>query len=149
MIGERKRGGLPVAGGIGPGNGQVAPRGQNDEVFVYPIRASAEQVRSLFVEMLERADGLRRAPEFYNTLTNNCTTAILRHVNRIAPEPIPYGLRILLPGYSDALAHERGLVATELSLDAARARYRVDERARRFQSHPRFSTLIRHAESTE
>ncbi|MCI0435280.1 MAG: hypothetical protein L0271_16810 [Gemmatimonadetes bacterium] len=48
-------------------------------------------------------------------------------MNRIAPEPIPYDWRVL-PGYSDALALERGLLDTGLPLEPARARFRGNQR---------------------
>ena len=113
-------------------------------VLVYPMRATAEAARALLEDMLRRAERLRHAPEFYNTLLNNCTTNILDHVNTIAPgDPIPWGPRILLPGYSDQLAYERGLIDTELSLEEARARFRVNERARLHAGRPDFSRRIR------
>ena len=117
----------------------------DDEVLVYPVRATHDAIRALFVEMLERANQLADQPEFYGTLRNNCTTNILRHVNRLAPEPIPFGPRVLLPGWSDGLALERGLLDTELPLAAARERFRVNDRVRRFIERPDFSAAIRHS----
>lgn len=101
---------------------------QRDEVYVYPIRAEPAAVRRLFTGMLERANELARQPEFYGSLRNNCTTAILSHVNRIGDAHIPYGWRVLLPGYSDGLALELGLIDTELPLDSARNRFRINDR---------------------
>lgn len=115
-------------------------------VLVYPIRATPEGARALLRDMLERANRLAVEPEFYNTLINNCTTNILDHVNSVAPDdPIPYGPRVLLPGYSDRLAYDRGLIDTDLSLEEARERFRVNELAKRYASDPRFSILIRQA----
>jgi hypothetical protein len=101
---------------------------QQDEVYVYPIRAEPAAVRRLFTDMVERANALARQPEFYGSLRNNCTTAILSHVNGIGDVHIPYGWRVLLPGYSDGLALELGLIDTELPLDSARLRYRINGR---------------------
>lgn len=103
---------------------------RGDVLYLYPSRATPHQARAMLVDMLTRAQALRGTPEFYNTLTNNCATNLRAHVNRIATRPLPFGWAILFPGYSDKLALERGLLATELSLEQARARYRVDERAR-------------------
>jgi len=114
-----------------------------DDVYVYPIRAAPDAVRRLFVEMLERANRLAAAPEFYGSLRNNCTTNILRHVNRVAPEPIGFGPQVLLPGYSDALAHRLGLIDTELPLEAARERFRANDRARSYADSASFSAAIR------
>lgn len=116
----------------------------DDAVHLYPIRAEAPHVRAVFVEMMRRVDGISRRPEFYNTLTNNCTTNILDPVNRVARPRIPYGPRILLPGYLDEVAYARGLVDTELPLEDARAAFRVNERAKAaLASGADFSRAIR------
>jgi hypothetical protein len=116
---------------------------RGDDVYVYPIRAPREKIRALFVEMLARANALYERPEFYNTLTNNCTTNILAHANRITPNRIPYGKEVLLPGYADELAQRLGLIDTELTLEEARVRFLVNERARMFAGDPDFSLKIR------
>lgn len=103
---------------------------RGDTLFVYPSRATPEQARSMFVDMMGRAEALRSSPEFYHTILNNCNTNLRTHVNRVASEPLPWGWGILLPGYSDALALDHGLLDTDLDIEAARARFRVDDRAR-------------------
>lgn len=114
-----------------------------DEVFLYPIRATREQGRSLLLDMLARANRLRTHPEFYNTLTNSCTTNIVRHVNTIAPRRVPFSYKVLLPGYSDRLAYDLGLIDTDLPFEEARERFRITGRARRFGDSPDFSLRIR------
>jgi hypothetical protein len=121
--------------------GGRAARG--DDVYLYPIRATHEQTRALFDSMLRRANELNDRPEFYGSFLNNCTTNILRHVNAIATRAIPYGPRIFLPGYSDALAHERGLIDTELPLEEARRRFHISEVAQRNSGAADFSIRIR------
>jgi hypothetical protein len=116
---------------------------KDDPVYLYPMRATPAQVRALFVRMLRRAQEVERRPEFYNTFTNNCTTNILEPVNQIADQDIPFGLEILLPGYSDKLAHERGLIDTDLPLEQARTRFEVNERARAAMASSDFSARIR------
>lgn len=103
---------------------------RGDTLFLYPSVATPAQTWTLFVDMLERSQAVQAHPEFYNTLFNNCTTNIRNHVNRLTPGRLPWGWGVLLPGFSDALALERGLLATHLPLDEARARHRVDERVR-------------------
>jgi hypothetical protein len=103
---------------------------RGDTLYLYPSRATPEQARALLADMLRRADELRARPEFYNTLGNNCATNLRDHVNRVVAEPLPFGWGVIFPGYSDELALERGLLATDLPLAEARRRYRVDELAR-------------------
>lgn len=102
---------------------------RGDTLFVYPSRATPEQARDLFVDMMGRAAALGERPEFYHTILNNCNTNLREHVNRVASDPLPWGWGILLPGYSDALALRHGLLATDLDIEAARARFRVDKLA--------------------
>ena len=116
---------------------------RDDQVFLYPMEVDSQGARALLLDMAERANGLRETPEFYNTATNNCTTRIVEHVNRVAPGRVPGSWRILLPGYSDELAWELGLIRTGLSLEETRARWHVNQRARRWSQDPDFSLRIR------
>jgi hypothetical protein len=120
---------------------------RGDDVYLYPIKTSKDKVRRLFVEMLQRANELSTRPEFYNTLTNNCTTSILEHVNAFASRKIPYGREVLLPGYADELARELGLIDTDLPIEEARKRFHINARAKRvFYDTANFSKRIRDAE---
>jgi Domain of unknown function (DUF4105) len=116
---------------------------RKDDVFLYPIRTTPERRRRMFVEMLERANGLADHPEFYNTLTNTCTTNIVRHVNTISAGRVPWSYKVLLPAYSDELAYDLGLIDTTLPLDEARRRFRINDRAARYADDPAFSRRIR------
>ena len=115
------------------------------DVYVYPIRATRERIRTLFIEMLARANTLATKPEFYNTLTNNCTTNVVDHVNHVVPRAVPHGIKTILPGYADEVAYSLGLIDNTISLDEARRRFRVNEQARRFVTAPDFSQRIRTA----
>lgn len=114
-------------------------------VYLYPIRATPTQIRELFAGMLQRADRLREAPEFYNTLTNSCISNLAAHVNRIVPHAIPGALQTLLPGYADEVAHRLGLIDTPQAPPQARERFRINEQAQRYLLDPAFSQRIREA----
>lgn len=116
---------------------------EGDPTYVYPVRAPREKIRQMFVEMLERATALSTRPEFYNTVTNNCTSNLVEHVNRVAPGRIPSTWKTIVPGYSDEVAASLGLIDSTSSLEATRERYRVNERARAFHDSSSFSLRIR------
>lgn len=120
----------------------------SNDVYVYPVNASPAKARELFVAMVGRANALAERPEFYNTLTNSCTSNLVNHVNAIAPGRIPAGWRTLLPGYADEVALELGLIQSPGSVDEARRRYRVNDRAVRHADDSAFSLRIRTAEET-
>ena len=116
---------------------------RKDEVFLYPVQTSKENMQKLFVSMLNRANKLATEPEFYNTLTSTCTTNIVSHVNEIVPGRIPLSYKVLMPAYSDELAHKIGLIDNSLSLDELRKKYRINERALKYADSIDFSKKIR------
>lgn len=122
---------------------------RHDEVFVYPVKATKEKVHELFVDMLTRVNEIHEKPEFYNTALNTCTTNIVSHINAIMPDRIPFDFRILFPGYSDAFAHELGLIDTSLPFEQARAYFKINDRAEEFADDPDFSVKIREFGTTE
>jgi hypothetical protein len=99
---------------------------RKDVVYLYPVKTTREKMRRVFLDMVERANKLAAEPEFYNTLTNNCTTNIVRHVNTISPRRIPFSYKVLLPAYSDSLAIDVGLIESRGSLEETRAMRRID-----------------------
>jgi len=113
------------------------------DVYLYSTVATREQSRVLFVDVMRRVNKLYGHPEFYDTLTNNCTTNIARHVNRIRPGRLPYDLRILLPGLSDQLAYDTGLLRRSGSFAETRRRARVTRLANRYADRRDFSQRIR------
>lgn len=117
---------------------------RKDKVYLYPVRAEKAKAKELFLSMITRADDLGENPQFYNTITNNCTTNIAKHVNTVTTSKVPfYDLRYLFPAYSDELAYEHGLIDTDLTLEEARVKYLINERAEKYANDPNFSRRIR------
>ena len=114
-----------------------------DRVYLYPIKTTPEKMRQMFVAMLTRANKLRAEPEFYNTLTNNCTSNVVAHVNQISPGKVPSGIKTILPGYTDEVALGLGLIDTDLEIERARNRYLINARAKQYINDPMFSWKIR------
>ncbi|HEU4570987.1 MAG TPA: DUF4105 domain-containing protein [Gemmatimonadales bacterium] len=132
---------------VGTEHDLIGRRVFDDEgpVYLYPIRAERAALRTLLTEMLTRADRLRTHPEFYNTFTNNCTSNLVAHVNRVVTRKVPGGLVTLLPGYADAVADRLGLLAADGTLDEMRRRFEIGARARAALDAPDFSRRIREA----
>ncbi len=116
---------------------------RHDDVYLYPMRATSEAARTLLVSMLESANALAAKPEFYNTLSNTCTTTIVDHVNLIAPHPIPFSYKTVLPAYSDDLAFDLGLIDTDLPREQFRAAFRINDLALEYAEKVDFSKAIR------
>jgi hypothetical protein len=116
---------------------------RNVEVFLYRTRATPEQARMLLRDVMQRVNKLAVEPEFYDSLTNNCTTNIVAHINRLKPGRIPFDVGVILPGYSDFLAYELGILDTTLPFEEARRRAKINDLANRYLDDPEFSKRIR------
>jgi len=118
-------------------------RHRKDRVYLYPIRASPRKCRDMFVSMLRRANQLRETPEFYNSLTNNCTSNLLKHFNHVNQQKLPANLKVLFPGYSDRLVYDLGIVDTQLDFDSLKTQSEVSDKANRFIESTELSRRIR------
>ena len=117
--------------------------GFQQEVFVYRTTATPKLAQEMFVDVMRRVNKLVREPEFYNTITNNCTTNVRNHVNHLLPDRIPYDYRVLLPGYSDEMAYDLGLIKANGSFEETKAAAKVNYKAYLYRDDPDFSRKIR------
>jgi hypothetical protein len=116
-------------------------RGNN--VYAYPTVANAAQAQRLFSSMMGRVNKLAAKPEFYNTLTNNCTTNIRRHINEIKPNRIANAWQVLLPGHSDKYAYDLGLLDQRIPFEDLKSLAHVNRLASQSQDSEDFSNQIR------
>jgi hypothetical protein len=116
---------------------------RGEDVYLYHTVATPESARLLLVDVLARVNELAQRPEFYDSLTNNCTTNIVRHINRIKPNRIVADPRMLLPGYADELAYDEGLLVRHGTfLETKREAY-INPRSQQYAGREDFSQLIR------
>ncbi|QDU25151.1 hypothetical protein ETAA8_02130 [Anatilimnocola aggregata] len=113
------------------------------DVYAYRGNSTPEQTQALLVDILRRVNQLRTKPELYDSISNNCTTNIVQHINKLAPGKIPQDYRVLLPGFSDQLAYELKLIDTTLPFEETKRRARVNDLALKYRDDPNFSARIR------
>jgi hypothetical protein len=118
-------------------------RHRENQLYLYPVQTTKDKVRELFVDMLVKNNQLHTEPEFYNTITNNCTTNIVDHINKISPKKVPSDIRTIFPENSDKLAYEIGLIDNSLPFEEIRVKYNITEKAVRYFNSPDYSILIR------
>ncbi len=117
-------------------------------VYRFMMNTQPVKMREMFLEIIARVNHLYEKPEFYNTLTNTCTTNLVHHVNAITPGRIPPSPRVLLPGYSARLLYRLGLIDTTLPFEEILAHARIDETAGGDPHRPDFSKRIREPPAT-
>jgi len=114
---------------------------QGEDVYLYRLRATPASIRQLFLDYLQRANRLRQSPEWYNAVTDNCTTGI--RAQRAATDRAPWDWRMLVNGHGDELLYERGVFATNVPLAELKERGHVNTRARAADKAEDFSMQIR------
>ena len=55
-------------------------RNPPEDVYLFRTRISQENARKFFLEYIRQINSMKDQPEWYNTLTTNCTTNVVRHV---------------------------------------------------------------------
>jgi hypothetical protein len=102
---------------------------RNEQVYLYRLRASPEQARALFLEYLRAANELYQKPQWYNALTDNCTTNIRVLVDQARHKRSALDWRIIVNGYTDEMLYERGRTDTSLSFPELKKRSQINDRA--------------------
>ena len=103
---------------------------RGEQVYLYRLRATPAQLRSVLLDYLERAEQLRGQPEFYNTLTSNCTTVLFELARHIDPT-LPLDYRLLASGHFAEYAYDQGALTPGLSYAQLRQRGHINARARK------------------
>lgn len=115
---------------------------RKEDVYLYRINMPPAAMRSLFQAYVEEANALIDKPEFYNTVTANCTTIVYHMVARIIPG-LPMDFRLLLSGYlPDYIARVGGLMEGYTVSDL-KAAGRIGPRALAADQALDFSSRIR------
>jgi len=104
-----------------------------------------ESKPALFESYLKRTNALAEKPEWYNTITNTCTTNLVQHINDIYPGRVPMGLAWLLPGLSPEMMERERLIHIEEDLPTTMDRSRIDERALDWDGECDFGDWVRSA----
>jgi hypothetical protein len=113
-----------------------------EDVYVYPLRVPRENMRRVFLEYMRKLNGLRDHPEFYNTLTTNCTTAIAMNA-RVNPDALPMSWKVLVSGYAPAYIYESGRMDRSLPFEELQRRSRINAAGQAADQAPDFSRRIR------
>ena len=83
---------------------------KQEKVFLYPLNISPEKQKEVLLTALNRTNTVQKNPEFYNTLTDNCTTSLVAIAEEVKDQNILWGYSHLVPGYFDEKLFHMGLL---------------------------------------
>lgn len=114
-----------------------------ENVYLFHTKATPQLARALFLEYITRLNRMRDHPEWYNALTNNCTTNI--DVLAAAAQGIhpSWDWRILLNGHAGEMMYERGNLAGDLPYAELKTRALINPAAQAADQAQDFSQRIR------
>jgi len=117
-------------------------KGKGEDVYLYHLNTTPVFAREVFLSYLREVNSLKARPEWYNALTENCTTSIRKHTMPYNPKA-RLDWRIIVNGYIDEMLYERGMIDTNLPFAELKKLSYINPRAKAADKDPAFSKLIR------
>ena len=111
-------------------------------IFLYRTSMTPQRSRALFLRYADKLNQLAQRPEWYNTVTDNCTTGIYMHLRQI-PQPPAFSITILLNGYLPEYIYEQGTLDTSMPWAELNRRCDIKEVGRSAYHSTEFSRIIR------
>ncbi|GLR62425.1 Lnb N-terminal periplasmic domain-containing protein [Rhizobium indigoferae] len=115
---------------------------RGEDVQIYRLKTSPAAARLLLREYVSDANALAGTPVFYNSLTTNCTTTIVKMM-RVAGDAVPTDWRLVVNGYLPEYAYDRGALDISVPLSQLRSAAHIAARAHEDGVSPVFSQAIR------
>lgn len=113
-----------------------------EDVHLYRLRVTPEKAQALLRGYVREIDSLAKTPQFYNTVTNNCTNIVYRLARELWPDLRP-DWRVLASGYLPELLYQIGSLGGQQSFAALKDRSRISKTAQGVGSSADFSSQIR------
>lgn len=114
---------------------------RGEQVYLYPLTLPVEHQHYLFHSLMQETQTLHQQPAFYNTLLHNCVTSLLKHDPDYRFSRHLFDYRVLLPGFGDAFAQEKGWL--EQGVDISLIRFKGNVPAAIDPKQQGFSQQIR------
>jgi hypothetical protein len=116
---------------------------RGEQVYLYPLAVPLDAAKAVFVEYLRAATDLREHPQWYNALTDNCTTTLIGQSRRVATPNARFDWRWVVNGHLHEVMYERGTIDNSIPLPDLRQRCFINDRARSVEDDAGFSRRIR------
>lgn len=114
---------------------------RNEDVYLYRLKPSPEQVRKMLEDYLKTVEQLEHRPVFYHALVTNCTTSILPHVR--AADKLDFNWALIANGNLDRWRYEQGVWGFDIPFDEFRRRSRINDTVKQAIDSSDFSAEIR------
>lgn len=117
-------------------------RQPNEQVHLLRLAYYPPYLEKLFLSYMDRINSLAQKPEFYNTLTTNCTTQVLSNA-QAGERKFSYDWRLLLSGHTPEWLYDIKNLDLNYSLSELMEKGLINPRAQDVSDAARFSQEIR------
>lgn len=117
-------------------------RNPREQAYIYRTRLPRVNQRKLFLDYIRGMNKLARQPAWYNTLSDNCTTGVLRHT-RSYPNHARYNWKLLLSGYGAEYVYDLGMLDSSMPFGELQEQCWINAKAADADQADDFSTKIR------
>lgn len=107
-------------------------------VYMYPLSITEPAMQQLFLKMAKETNKTESTPQFYNTLTNNCTNILAKNANEINPGSVPFNISWFLPGFSEEYLYNLGYIDNIDDLQTIRVRSNITDLVQKFYNSNSF-----------
>ena len=115
---------------------------RKERVYLYRVEAPKASIERVFDALIGRMNEVHAAAEFYHTISDNCTVSLWRYVEQLSTFGLYTNPKLLLPGFSDEVALDLGLISGNGTIETIR-RAALIEPTRTDLDDPQFSAKIR------
>lgn len=115
---------------------------RGEQVYLYRLNVDPTMAKAVLLDYFTEINHLKDHPEWYNAVSDNCTTSIHKHTYAYAKK-VRWDWRILINGYVDELAYQVGTLDRSLPFPELKARSLINDRAKAADQDPDFSARIR------
>lgn len=115
---------------------------RGEQVYLYRINIPQAAARALFEDYLGEINRIAERPQWYNALTQNCTTTIRHNAEHVTPVA-RFNWRILVNGHLDEMLYANGRIDTNLPFAELRQLSNITAKAKAAGNSPDFARSIR------
>jgi len=114
---------------------------RHEDTYLFPRPFTPEKIRFLLLDLVASANRLHATPQFYATIRDNCTTALIGHLRKI--EPVKLGWTEICNGLIPRRAYDQGKLPTDAPFEEVMRRFAISAKGLACGDGPDYSQCIR------
>lgn len=115
---------------------------RDEDVHLYPVKLTSEQLRTMFLQYVNLGNHLATKPEFYNTVSANCTSVVWA-LTKALKSDVPVDTSLVLSGYLPEFMMRMGILQGPGTLNEIIQRAAISAKAKALPAGADFSAGIR------